>query len=270
MADLCSIAVGQTCAVRGNVDANVEQHLRLIQLAGAEGAQIVAFPELSLTGYELELARELAFADHDPRLSPLVEAAAAYSIIVIVGAPVRMASRLHIGALILHPDRSAAVYTKHHLGAFSAEAARDGTVPPAEATVFAPGNHDPLVRMGGTNAALAVCSDIGRPSHARRAADRGASIYLASMFVIPSEFEHEAAKLERYATRHSMTVALANFGAPTGGLSAAGRSSIWSATGERLIQLDAVGAGVAVASNADGRWFAQAFTLADAPTIKQT
>jgi predicted amidohydrolase len=98
------------------------------------------------------------------------------------------------------------------------------------------------------------CADGGRSSHAHRAADRGARSYLACMFVIRSELERESATLRGYAIRHSMTVAMANFGGPSGGLAGAGRSTIWSDTGELLVQLDPVGAGVAVARETDRGW----------------
>lgn len=45
-----SIAVAQTCPIKGDVKANLDEHVRLTQIAAAEGAQIVVFPELSLTG----------------------------------------------------------------------------------------------------------------------------------------------------------------------------------------------------------------------------
>jgi hypothetical protein len=55
------IAVAQTRAVIGDIGANVASHLELIELAVAcGGAQFIAFPELSLTGYEPRLAKELA------------------------------------------------------------------------------------------------------------------------------------------------------------------------------------------------------------------
>ncbi len=246
-----SIAVAQTCPVRGDVQANLEEHVRLARVAAAEGAQVVVFPELSLTGYELGLANRLAFAEEDPRLSSLLDAAASHALTLIVGAPVRIGPRLHIGAFILCPDRTTELYTKHHLGAFSASASCDGAVPPAEATVFHPGEHNPLIRFGGNIAALAVCADIGRSSHPQQAADRGAKTYLASMFVIPSDFEREISKLRRYAVQHSMMVALANFGSPSGGLASAGRSAIWCETGELLVQLGASGAGVAVVTETE-------------------
>jgi predicted amidohydrolase len=252
--DRRSIAVAQTCPVKGDVDANLEEHLRLAGCAASEGAQLVLFPELSLTGYEIGLADRLAFAEDDPRTTPLVELAASRGIIVIAGAPVRVEGRLHIGAFILSPDRTVSLYTKQRMGAFSEAARCDGIVPPAEATVFQPGDRNPLVRFAGQAGAVAICADVGQAWHPQHAAERGAGTYLASMFVIPSEFDGDAAKLSRYAAMHAMVVALANFGSATGGLAAAGRSSIWSATGKLLIRLGDAGAGVAVATELADRW----------------
>jgi predicted amidohydrolase len=252
--DRRSIAVAQSCPVKGDVDANLEEHLRLAGCAASEGAQLVLFPELSLTGYEIGLADRLAFSEDDPRLTPLMELAASRGLIVIAGAPVRVGARLHIGAFIVSPDRTVSLYTKQRMGAFSEAARCDGIVPPAEATVFQPGTRDPLVHFAGQSAAVAVCADVGQPSHPQHAAERGAGTYLASMFVIPSEFDGDAATLSRYAAMHSMVVALANFGSATGGLATAGRSSIWAATGELLIRLDDAGAGVAVATELGDGW----------------
>lgn len=244
-----SIAVAQTCPVRGDVRANLDEHIRLARLAAAEGVAVVVFPELSLTGYELALADELAFSECDPRLAPLHDVAAYHGITLVVGGPVRVGSSLHIGAFIVKPDRTTEVYTKHHLGAFPLSASCDscdGTVPPPEATVFRPGDRNPLIRFGNNLAAVAICADIGRPIHPQQAAARNANLYLASMFVIPSDLEGEMAKLSRYAVQHRMMTALANFGSPSGGLRSAGRSAIWSEAGELLVQLEASGSGIGV------------------------
>jgi predicted amidohydrolase len=240
--------------VRGDVEANLREHLRLVELAAAHGARIVLFPELSLTGYELELAASLAMSVGDPRLDRLADAAALHAVAIVAGAPVRVDAELHIGAFLVSPDRTVSLYTKQRLGAFGAEARCDGVVPPPEASVFRPGRLDPLLRIDGDLAAVAICADIGLAAHPLRAAQRGATLYLASMFVIPSEFESERAKLERYALEHSLIVAFANFGAASGGLAAAGRSSLWSERGELLVQLPPSGAGVAVATSRSGGW----------------
>jgi len=256
-----SISVAQTCPRRGDVGANLDEHLQLTDLAASEGAQVLVFPELSLTGYEINLADELTFSEQDVRLTPLLDAAASHSITLVVGAPLRVGAHLHIAAFILSPDRTSTFYTKHHLGAFGESARCDGIVPPAEATVFHPGEHNPLIRLGSHAAAVAICADIGRPTHPQQAAEKGAKSYLASMFVIPSEFELDAAKMSGYARQHSMVVALANYGGATGGLRTAGRSSIWSEEGELLAQLPRSGAGVAVVTETSEGWRAKAIML---------
>jgi len=249
-----SLAAAQTIPKRGDVEANLERHVRLIHVAAEEQARVLVFPELSLTGYELDLADDLAFSESDPRLTPLIELASSYGMTIIVGAPVRIEPRLHIGAFILSPDRSVDLYTKHRLGAFPSDASPDGIVPPAEATVFHPGHRNPLVRFDGNTAAVAVCADIRRASHPEEAADRGARSYLASMFVIPADLEQDTAILRDYAVKHCMAVAFANFGGPTGGLPSGGSSAIVSEKGELLVQLQPTGAGIAIAIEDETGW----------------
>jgi predicted amidohydrolase len=74
------------------------------------------------------------------------------------------------------------------------------------------------------------------------------------MVLIPSEVEAETATLRGHALRHALTVACANYGGPSGGLAAAGRSAIWSAAGTELVRLPPAGAGVAVAAASEAGW----------------
>ena len=248
------LAVAQTCPRAGDIRVNIAEHIELVRLAAAHDAHTIAFPELSLTGYELLLARELAFSTRDARLDPLVDAAAAHDITIIAGAPVRIASKLYIGAFIITPDRSVQLYTKRHLGAFSDAARIDGAVPPAERTVFDAGDHDPLIVTEHHIAAIAVCADVGQSTHPQHAADRGATAYIASMFVIPSELNSELERLHSYAVTHRMIVAFANFACPSGGLAAAGRSTIWDERGNTVAQLGASCSGIAVATRRGSWW----------------
>jgi len=228
------------------VASNLAQHLELSQLAAQRSAQVLVFPELSLTGYELELGPELAFDERDARLSPLLEFATRERMTLIVGAPLRREGKLYIAAFILGRDGGVQVYEKQHLGAFPGHVNPGGPVPPAEGSLFVAGTRTPLFDLNGTTAAVAVCADVGQRSHAQLAAAQGAACYLSCMFVIPSDLAEERARLAGYARGYAMIVAFANYGGPSGGLPSAGQSAIWSEHGESLVELPAAGAGIAV------------------------
>ncbi len=66
------IALAQIAPRLGELEANLERHRELIRHARAEGAGLVVFPELALTGYLLQdLAGEVAMRLDDPRLAAL-------------------------------------------------------------------------------------------------------------------------------------------------------------------------------------------------------
>ena len=255
-----TLAAAQSVPHRDDLGANIEAHLRLIQAAAREEARLVLFPELSLTGYELDLARACALKPGDPWTERLAEAAAYHDVTVVAGAPLLVDSRLHLGALVFTPDGRELLYTKRHLGAFSAEANPEGDVPPPEPSVFEPGDSDPLVPIGAggaggeLSAALAICADTGQPEHARAAVERGARIYLASMFVIPRDLEAESACLAGYAREHGLVVVMANHGGPTGGLPSGGGSAVWSETGELVARFEGEGTGLVVARRTADGW----------------
>ena len=56
--DRRSIAVAQTCPVRGDVDANLEEHLRLADCAAAEGALVYAGLQGASGSYEVRWLKE--------------------------------------------------------------------------------------------------------------------------------------------------------------------------------------------------------------------
>jgi NAD+ synthase (glutamine-hydrolysing) len=80
-----TLALAQMNTHLGNVDANLEKHLSLISEARASGADLLVFPELSLTGYVLQdLASTIAHRPEaaDPVFKPLLEASQEIDIVV--------------------------------------------------------------------------------------------------------------------------------------------------------------------------------------------
>src|ERR1700687_5975630 len=88
------VAVAQPACVPYDVAANAFRHAATVRSAGA---RVVVFPELSLTGYELDAP---AITVEDPRLAPIVEACAATGSLALVGAPLQGdAGQAHIAML---------------------------------------------------------------------------------------------------------------------------------------------------------------------------
>jgi predicted amidohydrolase len=78
-----SVALAQMAPRLGALDENLERHRELITEARHEGADLVVFPELGLTGYLLQdLNAEVAMRRDDPRLVALAQAADGLAAIV--------------------------------------------------------------------------------------------------------------------------------------------------------------------------------------------
>ncbi len=74
--------MAQTSPVLGDLEANLEGHLEGVAQARDGGAELVVFPELSLTGYRLkDTVPELALSTRDDALAPLKEASREISIV---------------------------------------------------------------------------------------------------------------------------------------------------------------------------------------------
>jgi NAD+ synthase (glutamine-hydrolysing) len=80
-----TLALAQINTVLGVVPANLEKHLTLVEEARSSGADLLVFPELSLTGYvlqDLTPAVALTPAAGDPIFKPLLEASREIDLVV--------------------------------------------------------------------------------------------------------------------------------------------------------------------------------------------
>lgn len=76
------LALAQINTTLGDVNANLQKHLSLASQAAQNGAQLIIFPELSLTGYMLQdLAAPVALTPDNPIFSALCESSRSIDII---------------------------------------------------------------------------------------------------------------------------------------------------------------------------------------------
>ncbi|MGP3131648.1 carbon-nitrogen hydrolase family protein [Serratia marcescens] len=236
-----TLAAAQYPASAADIASNLERHLEFIAQAAKQQVQLLVFPELSLSGYELANAAELALTLGDPRLQPLSAAAQSRQMTIIVGAPLHSGQALHIAALIFHPNGTVAVYTKQHLHG-------------AEQQFFSPGEGGTLLEIQQQHIALAICADTSEPGHASAAARAGAQIYAAGVLVSEAGYAKDSAALADYARRYGMVTLMANHAAPTGGWIPAGRSAIWNEAGALLVAAPDDAPGLIIAGKTSDGW----------------
>lgn len=236
-------AAVQSISIKGDISQNVNRHVALVKVAAEHGAHFVLFPELSLTGYELTIARDASVTRSDPRLDELRIQAQELGVTVVAGAPYATDDgRLYVAALSFLPDGEVAIYTKQHLHS-------------GEADFVLAGNGGELLDIYGTRIALAVCADISQAGHAQHAAKSGASIYAASVLISCNGYDTDVGLLKRYAKDFRFPVVMANHGGMTGGWMPAGRSAVWDGDGEQVIAAPGDGECIVIAGMESGRWY---------------
>jgi NAD+ synthase (glutamine-hydrolysing) len=112
-----NLALAQINTKLGDVNANLEKHLALAKQAAASGADLLIFPELSLTGYVLQdIAADVArpASEADPVFKPLLDAS--HSLDLLVGfVEMDPRYRFFISAAYLSAGEIVHVHRKVHL-----------------------------------------------------------------------------------------------------------------------------------------------------------
>ncbi|MCB0668047.1 MAG: carbon-nitrogen hydrolase family protein [Saprospiraceae bacterium] len=220
------LAAAQIGTVTQDIEANLEKHYHLIEQAANNQADLILFPELSITGYERKNAREFAFSPDDERLRKLKEFAVRKQIIIIAGAPVNIRSEIFIGAFILLPDGSINIYTKQFLHAGEEQFYRSSF------------DFNPLIQFQQEKLSLAICSDINHSAHPAFAQSNGVSLYLAGIFFERDEMKKAHTILAGYARKYSMRVLMSNYCGSIWGLQAGGGSAFWDSEGHCIASLN--------------------------------
>jgi predicted amidohydrolase len=227
-----TVAVAQPPCHSLDVQANAREHAAAVRDAGA---QLVVFPELSLTGYDL--ADAPVVSPDDRRFAPLVEACAASGATALVGAPVRDDdNREFIAMLAVTGEGVEIAYRKIWLGA-------------DEQHRFAPGSTPVVLPVSGWRVGLAICKDTSVPAHQRATATGPLDVYAGGLVMHDEEADELRARGRRIAAELGAHVAFASFAGQTGGgyTTCAGGSAIWDPAGTTIAAAGPAPGEVAVA-----------------------
>ncbi|WP_448061038.1 NAD+ synthase [Cellulomonas hominis] len=158
------IALAQIDTCVGDVAGNTRAVLDWSRRAADAGAQLVVFPEMTVTGYPIEdLALRASFRRAAERalleVAAQLEADGLGDLAVVVGTVGERTTREHAGAparptnqgVLLQHGKVQQRYDKHHLpnyGVFD------------EFRIFAPGDTPCVLQVGGRSVGLVICEDI--------------------------------------------------------------------------------------------------------------
>lgn len=219
---LCS---AQIQPIKGNIENNIQKHIYFINLATENGANLIFFPELSLTGYEPTLAKELATTQEDNRLDIFQEISNTKQIIICIGIPTQHQNDICISMVIFQPQTSRQIYSKQILHA-------------DEYPYFVNGNKQVFISYEKHKIAFAICFESLQIEHAENAAENGAKIYLASVAKSAKGVEKANLHYPQIAKNLNLTVLMANSVGPADDFVSTGNSAVWNNEGTLLAQLD--------------------------------
>ncbi|MFE6628011.1 NAD+ synthase [Streptomyces rochei] len=217
------LALNQIDSTVGDIDGNAESVLRWTRHSAGQGAHLVAFPEMVVTGYPVEdLALRSSFVEASRAALRSLAARLADEgfggLPVVVGHLDRSATaRPRYGQPAGAPQNAVAVlyggevalsFAKHHLpnyGVFD------------EFRYFVPGDTMPVVRVRGVDVALAVCEDLWQDGGRVPAARSARAGLLLSVNASPYERDKDDTRLELVRKRAQEAGCTTAYLAMTGG-----------------------------------------------------
>lgn len=208
------ITGAQVNSTVGDLKGNVELILRTCHRAAAQGADLVAFPEMAITGYPVEdLALRPSF--QQAAIATTHELAAALGrdglghLVVVVGSLATSASgRPQNIAAVLRGGVIERTYAKHHLpnyGVFD------------ERRLFEAGDESCVIEVGGLTISIAICEDLWRADSPPEVAARAGADVLLVLNASPFEQGKHHQRVELCQQRATQTGATVFYVAALGG-----------------------------------------------------
>jgi N-carbamoylputrescine amidase len=147
----------------GQTRANLDRMAHFINEAHQNGASLICFPELTLTGYcSDEKIRSVALSENDETIAALREMADRAPMTILAGLAERdPKGSVYASHFVFIPGKPPGKYRKLHLA-------------PPEMPVFSPGDHIPMFDLPGFRFGIQLCYDAHFPFLSTRMAEMGA------------------------------------------------------------------------------------------------
>jgi predicted amidohydrolase len=219
------ISIAQTRSIKGDIAFNSQNHIKLIEIAASLGADAIFFPELSLTGYEPNLAKDLAINLKDSRLKDFQLLSNKHFITIGLGVPTISKLGILISMIIFQPNESQKVYSKQLLHS-------------DELPFFTNGEGQIILNVNNRKIAPAICYESLQPNHFETANQLGAEVYLASVAKPQKGIDKAMVYYPEVAKKYSIPVFMSNCVGFCDNFESFGNSAVWTKEGTIAGQLD--------------------------------
>lgn len=219
------LALAQIDPTVGDLDGNVQKIVACLRRAREVGADLIAFPELAVTGYPPEdLLLKPSFIGAN-RAAVEEIAAVSEGLTAIVGFA-DADGDVYNAAAVLHDGALTSIYRKHYLPTYSVF---------DEDRTFRAGEENVVFARGDAIIGVSICEDIWHPGGPPQAQARGGAQLLINISASPYHAGKGAGRERMLATRAADNVAIVAFCNLVGGqdeLVFDGRSAIFDASGD--------------------------------------
>ncbi|MEM1119482.1 MAG: carbon-nitrogen hydrolase family protein, partial [Bacteroidota bacterium] len=211
-------------SIRGDIPANLVHHLKVARLAAEQNTNLIIFPELSLTGYEPTLGKQLAIQQNDSIFEQLQACSNTHNLIIGIGVPLKDGAAANIALLLFHPKKARQVYIKQYLH--------------EDERPFFVSQQNELVFINSTKIGVAICYELSVEAHTKTAMENGAVMYLASVAKTANGIKKSYKRMAEVARENNIPTLMVNSVGPNDDFISAGQSAVWNHKGQLISALN--------------------------------
>ncbi len=235
------LAIAQLNTKYCDIKSNLEKHVRYISDAANNDAEIILFPELSLTSYHRYFTDEYLFDYNDTIFDIFKRTSIEKKIIIVYGIPLKIKSKVFIASVVQFPNGDKEIYCKNNL--------HEG-----EEVFFDEGNGLTLINIGQEKIFFGICYDIEIEEHIKKAVELNATIYASSIFYSENGIKGLKNKLKYYVDKYKIDIAISNYVGKVWEQDAGGTSMYWDKNGDCIGSCDKFKESILFCSKAEDNW----------------
>ncbi|MFT4802611.1 MAG: putative amidohydrolase [Flavobacteriaceae bacterium] len=227
------ICISQTKSDKGKVQENILNHFRIVERAIKLNSDLIIFPELSITNYEPDLAKELAIDIENNIFNLFQELSNNNEITIGIGMPTNSAKGINISMLIFQPNEKRAVYSKQMLHS-------------DELPYFVCGTEQVILNIKGKKIAIGICYETLQREHFLNTNQKGADIYIASVAKPKGGIEKVLKHFPKIAKEFNTPILMSNCVGNCDNFISVGQSAVWNKNGKLIDHLDSENQGILI------------------------